>query len=673
MTQPGLQNPHALDWVKGELDETLKQASQSLEFYVEDTGDDYELANCAESLHQVIGTLRLVELAGAVRYAEEMASLLEAVREERIERSEAIFEALMRGLLQLPAYLEYIQSGGRDLPQALLPEINELRRLAGKPPLGAETLVHIALDAEPPAPVEPPIASLGALAAKARPNYQRALVAWLKNSGDANAMRVLLRVCELVRQVAREPVQARLWWAATGLFVGLREGAIEADSGAKQLLTALDRQLKSLAAGEAAGEPAETLTRRILYRVAEAPDAGPETRELVEAFGLEEVVPSPELVEEVERRLHGPDTAVLRSVGQAVKEDLQRARDVIEIFGASSDADPSDLAPLRDNLRRMADTLGMMGLNSLADAVREQRQAVEAMTEGRLGTEEARVVDVAEVLLHVDTFLLELADEKQRALRVTDVMAPVPAVGAGGEGVAQARMTDLETRQVARAFYAVGLQELEHVRAAVVGEGDDAGAVLADQPPRLIALAGGVYMLDHEHAAHLLGQLAGVLEQTVHDPLRDDQLEALADAITALESALESYVSGQAAGRYLELAEERLAGLIGAPQQEAPAATDDELDAETAERSGEASVDIDIDIDEIDATLPTVECAPEAEQAEPAAEEPEEAGSDTEEAEPVEAEPAGEALEEAGSDEVAAAVSDAVDVDGEAEAAEALA
>jgi chemosensory pili system protein ChpA (sensor histidine kinase/response regulator) len=590
--RPGSQ---ALDWVKGELDETLKQAVQSLEFFVENTGDEYELASCAEALHQVIGTLQLVELQGAVRYAEQMLSLLDAVREDQVERSEAIFEALMRGLLQLPAYLEYIQSGGEDLPQALLPELNELRELGGEPPLDPGVFFTIDLEALPPAPEQAPSASPQALAAKARPTYQKALVTWLRNPQDPNAVRVLLRVCELLRQAATEPASARLWWSAGGLFEGLGAGAITADPAAKRLLTALDRQLKSLVeAGESDhGADAEALTRDILYRVAQAPDAGTLTRALDAAFDLAGRVPSAELVEEVGRRLHGPDTAVLRSVAEAVKEDFNRARDIIEIFGASSDANSGDLEPLHDNLKRMADTLGMMGLNGLADAVREQRSSVAGMIDGSLEADEPRVVDVAEVLLHVNTFLLELADENQRTLRVTDVLAPVPAIGPNPGGVAQPRMTELETRQNGREMIRVGLQELEQVREAVVALAGDEGedSALTDQPRRLIELAGGVHLLGHEQPALLLGQLAGVIEQAVHEPLDGKQLESLADAITAIESTLSAYQEGQATGRFLDVAEERISGLIGMPP------TSDAVDDAFVDIEQDLSLDTALDFD----------------------------------------------------------------------------
>jgi chemosensory pili system protein ChpA (sensor histidine kinase/response regulator) len=64
-----------LTWVKPELDETLKQARNALQVYVEDGENPQELKTCSELLHQVQGTLRMVELYGAAMVAEEMEQL----------------------------------------------------------------------------------------------------------------------------------------------------------------------------------------------------------------------------------------------------------------------------------------------------------------------------------------------------------------------------------------------------------------------------------------------------------------------------------------------------------------------------------------------------------------------------------------------------------------------
>ena len=92
-----------LAWVKGELDETLNQARQALEAYVEDPADASQMRFCATYLHQVQGTLRMVELYGAAMVTEEMEHLAAALLDGPAiaERDEA-YAVLMRGIMQLP-------------------------------------------------------------------------------------------------------------------------------------------------------------------------------------------------------------------------------------------------------------------------------------------------------------------------------------------------------------------------------------------------------------------------------------------------------------------------------------------------------------------------------------------------------------------------------------------
>lgn len=73
----------ALEWVKGEIAETLKQARQALEAYVESPQDSTRMRFCQTYLHQVQGTLVFVEFYGAALLAEEMEQLAQALLESR--------------------------------------------------------------------------------------------------------------------------------------------------------------------------------------------------------------------------------------------------------------------------------------------------------------------------------------------------------------------------------------------------------------------------------------------------------------------------------------------------------------------------------------------------------------------------------------------------------------
>jgi chemosensory pili system protein ChpA (sensor histidine kinase/response regulator) len=65
----------ALDWIKGELFETLNSAREALEAYVESEGDETLIRACLTSLHQVHGTLVMLELEGLSLLADHLERL----------------------------------------------------------------------------------------------------------------------------------------------------------------------------------------------------------------------------------------------------------------------------------------------------------------------------------------------------------------------------------------------------------------------------------------------------------------------------------------------------------------------------------------------------------------------------------------------------------------------
>ena len=68
----------------------------------------------------------------AAMLTEEMQAVVRALQEGAVKRPEDAFEVLMRAMLQLPDYLEHIQTGHRDIPIVLLPLLNDLRAARGQ-------------------------------------------------------------------------------------------------------------------------------------------------------------------------------------------------------------------------------------------------------------------------------------------------------------------------------------------------------------------------------------------------------------------------------------------------------------------------------------------------------------------------------------------------------------
>ena len=121
----------ALEWVKSEIDETLLQARGVLETFVENTEDVAQLRFCLMHIHQVSGTLQMVQFFGAALLGEEMEHFCNAIVDGTIPPDEDNLSLLMQGILQLPNYLERVKVAKKDLPTVLLPLINQFRKVRG--------------------------------------------------------------------------------------------------------------------------------------------------------------------------------------------------------------------------------------------------------------------------------------------------------------------------------------------------------------------------------------------------------------------------------------------------------------------------------------------------------------------------------------------------------------
>ncbi|WP_017155562.1 Hpt domain-containing protein [Xanthomonas phaseoli] len=130
----------ALGWVKPELDETLRQARNEIEYFAEEPSDTSRMRFCAGYLHQVQGTLRMVELYAPAMVAEELELLAQAVQAGEVADRDEACAMLMRGTVLLPDYLERLQNGHRDIPIVLLPLLNEIRATRGQPGLSESVL-----------------------------------------------------------------------------------------------------------------------------------------------------------------------------------------------------------------------------------------------------------------------------------------------------------------------------------------------------------------------------------------------------------------------------------------------------------------------------------------------------------------------------------------------------
>src|SRR5438270_4640017 len=383
-----------IDLVGREVSATLAEARGALEGYVEQPDNSQLLETCAQQLHQVQGVLRLLEIYGAALLAEEMehvAQYLLATHAERKSQAESL-DALMRAMVQLPSYLERVLAGGRDLALVLLPLLNDLRAVRGNALLSEGTLLLLNLrsdqQAQPQAasPGEPAL-TVEQWARRVRARYQMGLIGWIRGERVEQNLQTLAAVAAKLEQVAtRQPV-FQLWWVIGAVIEALRESGLESGQSVKRLLGLGDREIRRLyEQGEArySQSPPVELLNNLLYYVGRAECAGPRVSAVRTSFRLRELLPVDESIEQERENLSAPSVKLMQTVAAAIREDLSKIKDVLDIFVRRGAAQPQELSPQVELLRKIGDTLGVLGLGELRASVQSETERLRKIVEGTL-------------------------------------------------------------------------------------------------------------------------------------------------------------------------------------------------------------------------------------------------------------------------------------------------
>lgn len=408
----------ALTWLKGEIGEALRQARQSLENYVEAPQDALQMRSCLSCLHQVRGSLQILELRGAVLLAEEMEQLGLALLEGQVAQRDEALALLIQAVLQLPTYLERIQEVRRDIPLAILPLLNDMRAVRGEVSLTEPRLLLPAPEKTPPPLSEASLADLDSddlpvVLRRLRQMLQTALIAVIRDQDlPGNLTRMGKAFAHLEKRCRNTPLSP-LWEVAGGVVEGMLEGQIPNTPAVRSLLHELDKELKLLIEQGARGfnrSAPEALLEKLLLLVAKAASRTPAILALKARYRLDEALSDEVLAAQDRTRLAGPDRSTLRSAVSALCEELVRIKDSLDLFVRSGSSEhqafSGHLVRLLDPLRRIADTLELLGFAQLCQIVRDRIESIRAMLRQPPPPDAALLMDIAGSLLFVEASLI---------------------------------------------------------------------------------------------------------------------------------------------------------------------------------------------------------------------------------------------------------------------------
>ena len=626
------QDRSALRWIRGELDQSLRDARNSLEDFAE--GEQGRLNECADLLHHVHGALEMVQIYGGAMLADEMERLARAMSHDQVKRPDAASEALMLGLVQLPAYLEKVEAGGADVPLVLLPLMNDLRA-AREAPLVSETSLFapklntlIAAETVRPGSGN---RDMPRLIHHYRTQYHRGLLNWIRNQHVSASLGLIRDVLDVLNSAAGTARFRRLLDAAEALTIALNEDEEAPALAVKPLFGKLDQVFKRVIdQGEEAAMldfPVDLL-KNLLYYIARSNSRDPAVVAVKQAADLVNTFTDQTGNGTAVAALGAPDRELFGAVGEALAQDLRDVKDQLDLYIRGDRTQLDRLTGLAQPIQRIGDTLGMVGRGDLRTRLKRFSGELDAARESGEAPADDSLMSLASELLFVESSLANL-DSGEAANGVD---------GEAADGTPSQMLSEGEMRLHQRAAIDEALVEIAKAKDEILEylEQPEQPQRLAEVPDRLRNVAGVMAMLEIPEAGRLLGELRPYMDRLAagEQPAPDVvQRDALADVIMSAELYMHSAVEPGADREKLLVYAEQALQRLGLREQ--PVAEPDEVSG----AGGEPDVPVAAEASDGDA-LSAVEPEPRRMEVE--------AGSEAEAAEPeVESEPERE-VEDAG-------------------------
>ena len=533
----------SFDLVKHEIEQTIKQAESSLERFQENRESGEDLQNCVDFLNQLRGIFVLVELRGGILLCQEAVSMANDVPVGANDDKNILLTTLNGALFILRRYVEYYQQQQQDHPELLLPVINDLREARKEKPYPESCFFDVDVKKRPNfcsslaiAPFEGNEADYEVMARRMRLTLQVALLGVLRERNEVVSKKLLSRAARGFSRLCQGEPMGQMWCLVSIVADAMLDRAMGFNKARKRMLMRIEkyaREVVYVGKVATAKDAPDSLIRDLVYVLYRSGSSNPEVTEVLSAYNLQPTDFPDSMLEAHARRLYGPGADVLRSLSEALQEELNQLKDKLDIIERGIEPDLAELASIADALERLANTLMMLDLQRLAGHAREEARKL------RHWEQENRLPD--------DRELYELADS---VLGIEDAVMQMVTRGITSEtdALAGARPQPEESTYLREAMFVVADEArgaLTLAKRAVTAfiESDYDKLHLANLPATLHSIWGGLQMVNDPDAAAVLERVAVSIQERLLDAREAPEnqvLEALADALTSLEYYIES-------------------------------------------------------------------------------------------------------------------------------------
>lgn len=360
----------ALHIVKSEIDASLSQVQNALSAYVDDSNNTFGLSDAAESMSQVHGVLRLLEINGAIELADVTSQLMNLIIANLPHTNDQQLGAISEGLMLLSRYLEFVVLRENLLPQFLLPSINRIRNALNlpmlregyflQPYLGIVQMPKLNLNLQQPDITSEQTQQLSVL-------YKASLNRILKKQANTLDFQAIKLVSHFASMLATQ-TQSELYWYAVNTALTELEYCELSDVRMRTLVQ-IERNLTHFVINTTGFAPdtqdmADILTLSAC-RDHQAAD------ELRDQLGLNDYVMSDAQAGLLARYLFGPDSETIHTATKLMQQEIDSIKNKVDSM-QHGDLVDNGFEAISDQLHQVASALILLNLEEASTLIAYQ-------------------------------------------------------------------------------------------------------------------------------------------------------------------------------------------------------------------------------------------------------------------------------------------------------------
>ena len=532
-----------LSSVKKEIQKSLDQAQSSLKSFVQNPDNETQMRFCITYLHQIFGTLQMVEITGAALLAEEMEKTAIALLTDTVSSREDTIDVLLQALTHLPPYLDSFDQGKNNAPILLTPVINQLRHSRAEELLSEVTLFNPDLTIKPPqvSPLENKTGKhIQAYAKKLRPVFQLTLLAWLKDKNNKSSIKKLAAVLRELQSISSSDDAQRSWWIMGGVIEALHDNGFSDSSPLMLLLSRMDNAIKRLIDnGEAAiiGNSNEDILKECLYYIGKSESSGPLVSDIKNSFSL--VTQKDSLNNNSDTENHSAN-ARDQNIPEELVTDLQELKYQMDNLINDFPQKPAAIRTISGRLKNISDAFEKLGCKQLKDEIGVQLATLSGILKNKQAVNDDVLLDIATSLIQAEDSLANQDPTSADWIQSRDNLLATHNPHEASKNQALAPITENGLNKLHHQLIQESLHTLAIIKDVLnnfslqTSEAEE----IASLPELLSQIKAAIVLIDFPRPAAIIGTINTYIKHKIIDTQQrpdGEHLDAIADAITSIE------------------------------------------------------------------------------------------------------------------------------------------